>query len=229
MGDKRRIVIVDHENASKAIPYFQNHTGVNFEKIRPRMEKPVRESRDAIDSLCSVKMVFERVSIASREADCITLESGQKLVGEMIQKVLADSNEVYLFVVCVDGFADFSSDDAMTDYFGDMWATSLQEYALSVAAEIMSDEVAAEGKGRTYIWCPGQTSIDIENQTAIFDLLHPEDIGCTLTDTLAMKPAKSSSGIVGITPDQVEDRLYPCDFCDIDTRCAEPFAGCAVI
>lgn len=209
--------------------YFERHTGVSGDSINPKYVDSVFKGKKAIDGICRVGVVFQRVGIECIEGDTVVLSTGRQLNGAMAAKVLQDSKELYAFVICLDGFSSFVADDLMVEYFGDTWGTSYVECAQARFADLVSRELEGEGLKRTHIWCPGQTQFEIGNQRALFSLLSPEDIGCTLSSHLMMRPVKAASGIIGVVPSDYEESLKPCDYCSFKKTCPASKKGCACL
>ncbi|MGN0080241.1 MAG: hypothetical protein ACI36T_06895 [Eggerthellaceae bacterium] len=229
MSEKRVIGQIDLDCLDDAWDFFVRHSGVSRDSMNPKYEKAVYEGKRLIDEICSIGVVCERVGIDSIEGDSVSLSTGQVLTGRMVARALADASELYAFVITLNGFSAFVSDDILTEYFGDTWGTSYVESAQALLAEKVSARLAEEGMKRTHIWCPGQTQFEIANQRVLFDLLSPQDIGCTLSSHLMMQPVKSASGVMGVISPDVEEMLKPCDYCTFKKSCPASKKGCACL
>lgn len=229
MSEKRVIGQIDLDCLDDAWDFFVRHSGVSEDSMKPKYEKAVYEGKRLIDEICSIGVVCERVGIDSIEGDSVSLSTGQVLTGKMVARAMANANELYAFVITLNGFSAFASDDILVEYFGDTWGTSYVESAQALLAEKVSARLAEEGMKRTHIWCPGQTQFEIANQRVLFDLLSPQDIGCTLSSHLMMRPVKSASGVIGVIPPDVEEMLKPCDYCTFKKSCPASQKGCACL
>lgn len=227
MKTNRIIQYVDLPELSDVEEFFRRHTGVDAAAADERYADAVVEGRRAIEEHCRVAMVYGRVGIESRGPSSVTLSDGHVLEGKMPARALEHSSEVYLFAMTVDGFVNFSSDDIMVDYFGDTWATAYIECAQAHLARRIGEELEKEGHHRTHVWCPGQVGFGLENQRVLFDILSPKDIDLTLSDALMMVPVKSASGIIGVMPEDAEESVKPCDYCEYRPTCPGSDRGCA--
>lgn len=229
MSENRVIKYIDLETLSEVDELFERHSGVDTNNIDPKYGDTVLEAKKLVMENCRAALVYERVGIESKGEESVTLTSGQTLVGKMVGRVLDKSDEAYLFVISLDGFTKCSSDDIMIEYFADTWATAFVESAQATFADMVAEELKPENLKRTYVWCPGQTQFELANQRPLFDLLNPEDIGCTLTSKLMMVPVKSASGLMGVVAADVEVTLIPCDFCSFKKNCPASKRGCAAL
>lgn len=229
MGENRIIERIELSLLDDAWDFFVRHSGVSKDSMNPKYEKAVFEGKRLIDGLCSIGMVYERVGVSSIEGDSVSLSTGQVLTGKMVARAMADASELYAFVITLNGYSAFASDDILTEYFGDTWGTSYVESAQALLADEISEQLAEEGMKRTHIWCPGQTQFEIGNQRELFDLLSPQDIGCTLSSHLMMQPVKSASGVIGVIAPDVEEMLKPCDYCTFKKSCPASKKGCACL
>lgn len=229
MAENRKTLWFEPSSLEDSWDYFERHSGICGDSINPKYVEAVFKGKKLIDEACRVGVVYERARIDSIEDEAVILEGGQILNGKMAARVLDQSEELYVFVITLNGFSSFTTDDLMVEYFGDTWGTSYVECVQAKVADIISEELAAQNLKRTHVWCPGQTQFEIGNQKAIFSLLNPEDIGCTLSSHLMMKPVKSASGIVGVLPLDAADSLKPCDYCSFKKTCPASKKGCACL
>ena len=117
--------------------------------------------------------------------------------------------------------------DVTEQYFLDAWGSTYVESAQAWLANYLQCELESVGKKRTYMWSPGQHKFDLSNQKVVFDILQPEEEGCTLNESYMMSPVKTGSGIWGVLDMDVEDLLLPCDYCELAEKCPSAKTGCA--
>ena len=210
--------------------YFKRLCGVDMDDVPEKYEDSVSEAGRLLRESCLIKGIYGRFAIESISDECVVLENGIRFSGEMPPKVLADSRELFAFVITLYGFDKLNcGDDMLVEYFADCLGSACIEAAQSAFAARLSTLLKREGLHRTHLWCPGQHGFELTNQTTVFELLAPSGIGCTLTDSLLMLPVKSSSGIFGVLPSEKENTLRPCDFCRFKPTCPGSDKGCAVI
>ena len=121
------------------------------------------------------------------------------------------------------GFNDIrdAMGDMMEDYFLDTWGTVYAECALFWMEKHLHGSLSGSGQRSAFSWNPGQHKFDLLNQKPLFQLLRPEEIGCTLDRHMRMIPFKSASGIVPIVPESVPaaEDLVPCALCPLGKTC----------
>ena len=195
----------------------------------PKYAAGIRAAREMVGQNTVVKAVFRRIRIISRDENGVTLEDGFRLTGRMPAVALEKAEELYAFVVTLKGFENVKSDDMLLNFYTDTWGSAFTERGQNALGNIISEKAEAEGMKRTHMWCPGQHTFELSNQTALFGMLHPEDIGCALTESMMMVPVKSSSGIIGIVPEDTENMPMPCDYCPFNKKCHPESNGCPAV
>ena len=209
--------------------FYERLSGIDPSHVESKYGSAVEDARRLIAAQCQIAMVYRRVRITGRDADSVTLESGDVLTGKMPAEALAHAEELYAFVIVLEGYTSLHCDDMMVEYFADTWGSAYTECAQAKLAGDLLQELKAENMIRTHLWCPGQHTFALKNQQAIFSLLRPEDIGCTLTGRLMMLPVKACSGIMGIVPADTTDLPKPCDYCAYGSTCPASKRGCAAL
>jgi len=209
--------------------FYERLSGVNPDNADPKYGTAVEDARKLISEQCEIAIVYNRFRISNRDDNSITLESGEKFTGKMPVLALKDADELYAFVVVLSGYSSLNCDDVMIEYFADTWGSAYVECAQALLANKILEKLKEEGMKRTHLWSPGQHSFELKNQQTLFDLLKPEDIGCTLTKRLMMVPVKACSSIIGIIPADTTELLKPCDYCQFGKTCPSSKKGCAAI
>ena len=158
-----------------------------------------------------------------------TLENGSKYTGEMLPRILKDSTQVVTCLITLKGYEAIKAEitDVTEQYFLDAWGSTYVESAQAWLANYLQCELESVGKKRTYMWSPGQHKFDLSNQKVVFDILQPEEEGCTLNESYMMSPVKTGSGIWGVLDVDAKDLLLPCDYCELAEKCPSAKTGCA--
>ena len=229
MSDNRIIKRISLDELTDVNDFYKRLSGVNPSDVDPKYGTAVEDARRAVAEQCNIAMVYERIAITEHYDDRIVLENGISFTGKMPALVTKDSSELFAFVVVLEGYTAFSSDDIMVEYFADTWGSAYVECAQAYLASEISNRLANENMMRTHLWCPGQHSFELKNQQPIFELLKPEDIGCTLSKRFMMIPVKACSGIMGIVPAGTTDLPKPCDYCQFGKTCPASQRGCAAL
>lgn len=208
--------------------FFRRLSGIDPNHVPEKYGDAVARAREILLSRAEAVLLCRRVPILDKREEEVQLAGGVTLRGNMPPKVLAEAEEVICFVGTLAGFSA-ESEDMMEEYFIDTWGSAYIEAAQAKLAAEISAALAKEGRQRTHLWCPGQHQFELNNQAALFTLLTPEDVGCTLTKRFMMVPTKSVSGIMGVVPAGTEGLLRPCDFCRFKPTCPSTQQGCAVL
>lgn len=207
--------------------FFRRLSGTDPDN--PRYAENIKSARELVDHKTTVKAVFRRIAIEARNADSVILEDGWRLTGKMPVRALEAADELYAFVISLNGFEDVKCSDMLMNYYTDTWGSSYTERGQNALAELIDDRIEGTGMKRTHMWCPGQHTFDLINQKTLFSVLEPEAIGCRLTDSLMMVPVKSSSGIMGIVPEETKNMPRPCDYCQFRKKCHPEENGCSAL
>ena len=109
---------------------------------------------------------------------------------------LRGSRGVNIYLMNVGGgldrrIKDYGPTDGANSYVLDECASAYlealsDEYEKGIAADL------------SYRFCPGYGGSDVSDLRYIFELLKPEKIGLTLTDTNYMLPSKSMAGVIAV-------------------------------
>ncbi len=84
-------------------------------------------------------------------------------------------------------------------YRTDMSRAVVLDACASAYLEAKSDEYERTlGDSLTYRFCPGYGGSSVEDLKYIFEILRPEKIGVTLSESFFMLPAKTMAGVIGI-------------------------------
>jgi hypothetical protein len=145
----------------------------------------------------------------------------------MLGQVFPPITELVFYVVSATGYEalDEEEENMAAKLFLDAWGTAVIECASEHLKKNIAKELEKQSIYATFAFSPGQHNVSMGLQKAIFDLLAPEEIGVTLNEHYLMHPKKSVSGIFGIGPDRDEERLRPCDFCDLRENCSSAIPG----
>ena len=205
----------------KANMFFKATSKVDPADVPKRFAKYVMPARKLVEENCSVAIT----------CDWFKLDE-VPLTGEMPARVFAGCDRVLCYVATLRGYEELCKSEELQDemllsFFVDSWGRAFVEAATTVIGDLADEEAKDCGGTRTHSWCPGQHNFDLSNQRVLFALLKPEEIGCTLSDSLLMHPIKSASGVVGVMTDGEAELIKPCDFCPHTETC--PSHKCSAI
>ena len=209
--------------------FFKKLTGIELEDIPEEQLYYVLKTQDKIKKNTEIVIIFKCENISEITEDAVILENGSKYTGEMLPRILKDSTQVVTCLITLKGYEAIKAEitDVTEQYFLDAWGSTYVESAQAWLANYLQCELESVGKKRTYMWSPGQHKFDLSNQKVVFDILQPEEEGCTLNESYMMSPVKTGSGIWGVLDMDVEDLLLPCDYCELAEKCPSAKTGCA--
>ncbi len=212
-------------------PFFEKISGIDVDNIPEKYGDDVIDAQKLLIEEAEIAMIYQLSDIASIGENEVVLDCGLKYSGEMPPRILADSKQVVSCLITLCGFTEVAAknDDMMIEYFLDSWGSAYVECAQAWLGKHLKDELGKEGLSKTHLWSPGQHRFELHNQKALFELLKPEEVGCTLTKNYMLVPIKSGSGIWGVVEEGVKNLLLPCDFCSFGKTCPASKRGCAEI
>lgn len=223
MTKKRTLLHIPYEECTKTAYYLQKHTGIDLSDIPDKYGDSVLNAQKIITENLTLTAVFDIFPISSIEEEKVTVAEEEYFTGKMAPKILQNSQQVICFVVTLPGFNELhdSVTDIMENYFMDTWGTVYTEAGEAWLRDYLKQQLKDTVYRNTPAWNPGQHQFELSNQRPLFNLLKPEDTGCTLDKHLRMIPFKSTSGIMGIVPKNIseEQDLIPCDFCSLGKTC----------
>lgn len=208
---------------------FEKMTGIDILAVPEQYKDTVALAKQAVCNNLKIYIIYKCDDIKESHLDEVVLENGLIYTGKMPAKILKDSEQVISCVITLKGFQELmeNEEDFLVQYFMDTWGSAYVESAQAYLGRKLLGDLKIEGKSRTHLWSPGQYGFELENQKTIFELLKPEEVGCTLTKSLMMTPVKSGSGIFGIISPDIKELLLPCDFCPHEADCPSSKRGCA--
>ena len=230
MNTEKHVIEISLESLEPEVnQFFQRLSGIDATQVPEKYGDTVIRAKNAIKDNLKLFIVYKCDDIQSISDEEVILDNGMSYKGKMPAKILKDANQVITHVVTLKGFKELAEaeDDFLAQYFMDTWGSAYVESTQAWFGKKLLKELKEEDKSRTHVWSPGQYGFELTNQKTIFELLHPEEIGCTLSKTLMMVPVKSASGIIGIIDPNVKDLLLPCDFCSLGAKCPASKRGCA--
>lgn len=209
--------------------FFKKLTGIELEDIPEEQKDYVLKTQDKIKKNTEIVIVCKCENITEMTEDTILLDCGAKYTGELLPQILKDATQVVTCLITLKGFEEIKAEaaDVTEEYFLDAWGSTYIESAQAWMANYLQCELESVGKKRTYLWSPGQHKFDLSNQKTVFEVLHPEEEGCSLTEKFMISPVKTGTGIWGVVDMNVKELPLPCDYCELADKCPTVKAGCA--
>lgn len=218
---KRQIVEIPIHKLSGMDRMFGSMLNLDLENLPAKYKSAFDQTRDLAMQHFTMKGVYESYEVDFIDDDTIHLKSGIALESKLMTEIFSQSFELVFLVVSVTGYdeLDAAEENMFHKLFLDNWGTAYIECANRWTEHIIAKELEEKGIYCTNAFSPGQNEIPMEMQQQIFQALHPEEIGVTLSSKYMMHPKKSVSGIFGIQTTEIENRIRPCDICEKRTTC----------
>lgn len=229
MYTERRVIKKHPKELFMFDTFFKKLTGIELEDIPEEQLYYVLKTQDKIKKNTEIVIVYKCENISEITEDAVILEGGAKYTGEMLPRIFKDATQIVTCLITLKGYEALKEgiSDVTEQYFLDAWGSTYVESAQAWLANYLQCELEIIEKKRTYLWSPGQHKFDLSNQKTVFEILQPEEEGCTLNESYMMSPVKTGSGIWGVVDMGTKDMLLPCNYCELAEKCPTAKTGCA--
>lgn len=164
--------------------------------------------------------VYQSYPIQKKESDYIELQTGDIFKGKILSDDIFDQcYELICFIVTLKNYQPYNDDSIINQFFIDSWRSAMVENAFLFFYKKIEKELLNQKTYLTNSFCPGYNNFPIENQSIMFKLLEPEDIGVQLNESYIMDPIKSISGIIGVSKHVQQKQILTCSHCFIKDTC----------
>ena len=195
---------------------------------RPKMASVFEEILKEIPDCIAPMAIWDSFPITGINHNKLVLENGFSLGKGPLTDVMVGASDFVAAVCTVGPLIDQKITEYQHPEKGEMlkalMVDSLASYAVGQVRnqllKRLKEQYIQEGKHVTVEMQPGESEWDISEQTALFELLHPEDIGIHLNDSMLMVPMKSISFVFGAGEGQlgVETGTH-CQWCLMKDKC----------
>lgn len=223
---KRQIIEIKISDLDKLEDRFFEQIQMNRERVFKKFSKQLEETKQAVITGTSIRGLIEFYKIEKIEEENVILENGYVMSSNMLAELLKTAEELVVCAVTVLGYDELEEQekDMFKNLFIDGWGTALASCSHASIVKKLRNDMLKEGRYVTQAWCPGQHKIDITLQRDIFALIHPEEIGISLSEGCMMEPKKSVTSFVGIGWDENMAQVRPCDFCNLRETCPSAYS-----
>ncbi|WP_165445389.1 vitamin B12 dependent-methionine synthase activation domain-containing protein [Bacilliculturomica massiliensis] len=225
---QRKIIEISMEELTDVDRAFARHAQVNMDKLPKAYAGLVEKTREACMKAVKPAGVVRSVKIREIREESILLEGDggrtEEVRSTFITELMRDCFEAVWFAATLNGFRELleASGDLMEQFFLEAWGSAFASRAAAFTSDYARELLNKEGLCFTSAWEPGQHGFDIHNQQTAFELLRPEEIGLTLTESMLMIPAKSVTGLFGIA-EKEQREMIPCDYCELRAACPSAY------
>lgn len=208
---------------------FGRHAQLDMDHLPKRCAPLVEETKEACMKRVKPLGLVRSVELAGIHEDVVELSDGEEhwsMESKLIAALLRDSFRVCWFAVTLQGFDELMeemSSPLMRQFFVDAWGSAFISRAGVFLTDQIRDRIREEGLYTTSVWNPGQHGLAIETQQTAFAILRPEEINLKLTQSMLMVPAKSVSGVFGVSREEDLRELIACDYCNLREKCPSAY------
>jgi len=202
--------------------------GADPQVIRARRPRLVAAAERALAEglpLLTPRVAYEQLVVREIRHERILLENGESLTGPLIAQQLMSAQSVVI-LVCTVGPAieelslGYVESDPVHSFALYGVGSAATEALGTAACRYFGEQAAKQGLLTTIPLSPGLEGWPVERgQPEIFRILDASAIGVELLPSYVMRPAKSTSLVVGIGK-QIDTSARICDFCARHYTCA---------
>lgn len=202
--------------------------GADPQIIRARRPRLVAAAERALAEglpLLAPRVVYEQVAVREVHHERILLENGQALSGPLVAGQLMSAESVVVLLCTVgDAIEKLSLRYLESDPLHSLAlygvGSAAAEALATAACRYFGEQAAQQGLLTTVPLSPGLDGWPVERgQPEVFRILDAAAIGVELLPSLLMRPAKSTSLVVGIGKN-FDTSARICDFCARRYSCA---------
>lgn len=153
---------------------------------------------------------------------CLQTHSGTVEFHGAIGEFLGAARQVAAFIATAGPGVEELASNLMSerDELAAMVVNAVGAERAEAAEEAVIDELRRQfrptGFAPTLPYSPGYCGISLIEQTNLFSLFDPANVGVTLTADCLMRPLKSVSGLIGLGPaEEIEEFGSPCERCEL--------------
>ena len=218
---KKQVIEIPVEKVVGIEKLFGQMLKMDMNHIPPKYKKAFDMTKNTANEHFNMKAIYESYEIEEIDGDTFKLKNGTVLKSKVLSELFCNSFELVFYIVTLYGYeeVDEAEESMFHKLFLDHWGTAYIECADSWVTKMIALNLEKGGIYATHSFSPGQSDIPLEMQTPIFELLKPEEIGVSLNDRYMMHPKKTVSGIIGLKLQKDENRIRPCDICEIRDTC----------
>ncbi len=223
---ERTIITANGRNEDYILQSFGRHTGLDMDRIPPKLERKVIEMKELAYGQFEVVQMYQTVPIAQVKEKSVMTATGHLFESKVLPGVLKDSETIVLIASMLKGLEELAKEypNVTEQLYLDGWATAILSAANVDLRANLKQIIEADGYYTTSTWSPGQHGFEIGNQRPLFEILEPETIGIHLKESLMMIPQKSETMLFGISSVEQNDSPIPCTYCPHRATCPSAFA-----
>ncbi|WP_371802702.1 hypothetical protein [Candidatus Lokiarchaeum ossiferum] len=212
---------LDHEELMKVL-------GQNFSQLlkKPKINQIFKDILSILPQLYEPQLIWDLFPVRGLTPTGFLLENGIKIGGGPVKEVMKEAS-IALLGICTIGSKFDEEINKMSqsgNNFGAVILDSIASFLVDQVRETFFSQtqlkIKREGKFNSIPLCPGESDWDVSDHKFFFDLLHPEQIGVSLKESMLMIPMKSLSFMIGVGNEPFRlDHKRRCDFCSLQPRC----------
>ncbi len=225
----RLVIELSMEQIADVDYLFGRHAQLDMDHLPKRCAPLVAETKEACMARVKPVGLIRSVELAGIHEEVVEMSDGEErwsIESKLMASLLCDSFRIFWFAVTLQGFDELMeemSSHLMRQFFVDAWGSAFISRAGVFLTDQIRDKIREEGLYTTSVWNPGQHGLAIETQETAFAILRPEEINLKLTQSMLMVPAKSVSGVFGVSKQEDLRELIACDYCNLRKDCPSAY------
>ncbi len=216
--------------------YVKKHMRKQYANLfkRKRIKRQYNEILTDFPKKVKTKLVWDRFQVKKYEKGKLILKNNKKngkeeniaLGGGPGLEVIKNAKELVMGAMTIGPEVDKEIEQAqetkelMRGVILDAMGSWVVSHHLGKFEKELDEKLEDENMFRSICITPGSIDWPITDQKILFNLLKPEKIGMSLTDSMLMLPQKSLSFVIGVSdePFGLDDKSK-CDYCHRKERC----------
>ncbi len=157
-------------------------------------------------ALCALKAAYLEAGISAEAPDKIMFNTGAVLRSKALFKLLEGCGSAILMAATAGSLVvdardrEITGGDASFGLVLDATASETADAGLDFIQDMLSSQLAKNGRQLTQRFSPGYQDLDLSAQKTLYDLLSAGKIGITITGSHLLIPEKSVMAVAGIRP-----------------------------
>jgi hypothetical protein len=202
----KNTVYLEHLQAKAPVDNIMYRMGYkkNMTQISGDQQKSIDEGIKLGELLCELKGAYEIVAIKSIKSGVTSIKNNINFESKQTSELFKDCEEVILFASTAGqkilDRRDFEikNGNAALGVILDAVGSETADTGLDWIQQFLSAQLAKKAKSITRRFSPGYGDLKLAHQKDIYDALHLEKIGISITDRYLLSPEKSVIAIAGV-------------------------------
>jgi len=207
---------ISAKNIISAMGYSDQNTYTGYKTI---LDKLINTAKEIVIPECGFVILSQNTCSASNGV--VSLDGIEFITDKIVASPLKKISGAAIFVGTVGHDFDkwsrktFSEAEPLAGYMIDLLGSEIAESIAEWTNRKIVEYTEAKGLRCSNRYSPGYCGWNVAEQHKLFTFIPQDFCGVSLTESALMKPHKSVSGIIGISP-VIKWEDYPCEVCNVE-------------